>query len=175
MVTVPSTGRATAAAACNAKVGVESLLGFLLGTWILESYVEHALDGTILDEPFGRDAQGMLIYAADGFMSAHLMPANRAPFVSGDLFSPTLAELKQASRVVMYSGRYVVDERARLVTHEVDLSFFPNWIGQAQVRRVEQREGRLVLTPAKAFRAGGKVTLPRLTWVRPTGSLLRAR
>ena len=115
-----------------------SLREYLLGTWALESYLELAADGSVANAPFGADASGLLIYASDGFMSAFLMPAARRLFASGDWFSPTSEEAVAASRVIAYSGRYRVDEVAGTVTHEVELSFFPNWSGQNQVRRAER-------------------------------------
>ena len=145
-----------------------SLGRYLMGTWELESYTEVAEDGSLVDGPFGADAKGLLIYAPDGFMSAFLMPAARRPFASGDWFSPTPDELAEASRVVAYSGRYHVDEAAGSVTHEVELSFFPNWSGQNQARWVERLPDRLVLTPDKPLPSGGRITWPRLIWVRPS-------
>ena len=107
------------------------------------------------------------MYTRDGFMSAFLMPARRRPFASGDLFSPTQEELVEASRVITYSGEYLVDEVAGSVTHQVALSFFPNWSGQDQVRRVRRLPGRLVLSPDRSLHSDGKMTKPQLTWVRP--------
>ena len=144
-----------------------SLRDYLLGTWELASYAELAEDGSVANRPFGVDARGLLIYAPDGFMSAFLMPARRPPFASGDLFSPTPEELAAASRLVGYSGRYRVDEAAGSVTHEIVLSFFPNWSGQDQVRRAERLPGRLVLTPERPLRSDGRVTMPQLVWTRP--------
>ena len=144
-----------------------SLRSYLLGTWELESYVEIAADGSVADRPFGADARGLLIYAPDGFMSAILMPTRRQPFASGDLFSPTPEELAGASRIIAYSGRYRVDEAAESVTHEIALSFFPNWSGHDQVRRAERRPGRLTLTPASPLRSDGRIATPQLIWARP--------
>lgn len=151
-----------------------SLRSYVLGSWELESYVELAEDGSVSDRPFGEDAGGLLIYADDGFMSAFLMPAGRRPFASGDWFSPTREELAEASRIIAYSGRYLVDEVAGTVTHQVALSFFPNWSGQDQVRRVERLPGRLVLTPDKPLHSGGRMTWPQLTWARPSAGLVPA-
>ena len=148
----------------------DSLRAHLLGTWELESYVELAEDGSVANWPFGVDAHGLLIYAPDGFMSAFLMPAGRRPFASGDLFSPTPGELADASRVIAYAGRYQVDEAAGLVTHQVALSFFPNWSGHDQVRRAGRSPGRLVLAPEKPLHADGRMTSPQLTWTRPAAA-----
>ena len=144
-----------------------SLREYLLGTWELESYTVIAEDGSLAAGPFGAEATGLLIYAPDGFMSAFLRPAARRLFASGDVFSPTSDELAEASRIVAYSGRDHIDEVAGTVTHAVALSFFPNWIGQDQVRRIERSPSRLILMPNKPLQSDGKMTWPRLGWVRP--------
>lgn len=141
---------------------------YILGTWELQSYVELGQDGSVANTPFGVDAKGLLLYTPDGFMSALLMPAARRPFASGDWFSPTSDELAEASRIIAYSGPYYVDEAAGLVTHAVELSLFPNWSGQNQVRRVGRLPGRLILTPDKPLYSEGRLTWPQLSWARPS-------
>ena len=145
-----------------------SLHAYILGTWKLESYVDIAEDGSIASEPLSGRAEGLLIYAPDGFMSAQLMRSDRRAFSSGDWFSPTPAELDEASRFIGYSGRYSVDEITQSVVHEVAISFFPNWIDQGQSRRAHRSRGGLVLTPDSPLRSGGRMVTPRLTWVRPS-------
>lgn len=144
------------------------LRAWLSGTWELERYADVAEDGSVATMPFGDDAKGLLIYAPDGFMSVMLMPAVRRPFASADWFSPTPAELAEASRIIAYSGRYVVDEVAGSVTHQIALSFFPNWSGVDQVRLVKRPPGRLVLIPDQPLYSDGRMTRPQLTWVRPS-------
>ena len=145
--------------------GADSLHAYIQGTWRLASYVEFAEDGSVAGAPLGGPAEGLLIYVADGFMSAQLMRSGRRPFSSGDWFSPTPAELDEASWFVGYSGRYSVDEAAQSVIHEAAVSFFPNFVGQAQVRRAQRTEGGLVLTAGKPLRSGGKMTpAPSTCW-----------
>lgn len=148
-----------------------SLRAYILGTWQLESYVEIAEDGSVAGEPLGGRAEGLLIYSSDDFVSAQLMRSDRRAFSSGDWFSPTPAELDEAARFIGYSGRYSVNEATQTVMHEVAVSFFPNWIGQAQARRAQRSGGRLVLTPVAPLRSGGRVVTPRLTWARPSRGL----
>ena len=147
-----------------------SLRAYLLGAWELESYVDIAEDGLVAGKPLGDDARGMLIYSSDGFMSAQLARVGRRPFLSGDWFAPTPAEMEGASRYIGYCGRYSVDEEARSVVHEVAISFFPNWEGHAQMRRARRTDRGLVLTPDKPIRSGGRLVTPCLTWARPVRS-----
>lgn len=155
-------------AADEPPVPAGSLRAYILGTWQLESYVDIAEDGSVASEPMGGKAEGLLMYAPDGFMSAQLMRSDRRPFSSGDWFSPTPTELDEASRFVGYSGRYSVNETTQSVVHEVAISFFPNLIGQAQLRRAHRSETGLVLMPDKPLRSSGRIVTPRLTWIRPS-------
>jgi hypothetical protein len=138
----------------------------LLGTWDLESYVEKSFDGSPLRYPFGEDANGRLIYSSDGWMSVQLMAARRPLFASGDWFQGTAEELSAAANYVGYSGRFTVDEVARTVCHIVDISFFPNWIGQVQIRQVTLDSNYMRLSPLAPIRSGGRDVVPSLNWKR---------
>ena len=149
------------------KATAGSLSDYILGTWRLESYIEVAEDGSVVHEPMGGPAEGMLIYAHDGFMSAQLMRSGRRAFSSGDWFSASPSELDEASWFVGYSGRYSIDETTQSVVHQVAISFFPNLIGHAQSRCAHRGKRGLVLTPDRPIRSGGRMAKPRLTWTRP--------
>jgi hypothetical protein len=101
-------------------------------------------------------------------MSAQLMPQSRSQFESGDWFNATPSELRDASAFVAYSGRFFVDEAAGSVTHEIEVSFFPNWIGKTQVRFVGRHGEELVLEPNQPIRSGGREVMPTIRWRRPS-------
>jgi len=63
----------------------QDLREYLVGAWTLESYQSSDLDGTNMRYPLGADARGIIMYTADGYMSAQIMRADRAPFARGDL------------------------------------------------------------------------------------------
>ncbi len=44
-----------------------------------------------------------------------------------------------------YFGRYEIDEQLATVTHIVEGSLFPNWVGSQQVRYYQFEEDRLTL------------------------------
>lgn len=137
----------------------------LLGGWALDRYVEPEPDRP-LHHPLGAAATGMLIYNADGCMSATMMRAGRAPFASDDWFRPSDAELVQAAAFIAYSGRFLVDESARTVAHDIEVSFFPNWIGKRQIRSVLLTADELTLTPASPILSAGRLLIPELHWRR---------
>ncbi len=138
----------------------------LLGTWNLESYVENPVDGSPPRHPFGDDARGRLIYDHGGWMSVQLMVAARPFFASGDWFNATPDELSAAAAFIGYSGTFVVDESAETVSHMIDMSFFPNWIGQTQIRCISLTLNRLELTPVEPIRSDGRDVIPKLQWMR---------
>lgn len=108
----------------------------------------------------------MLIYSPDGYMSAMLMRTGRAPFATNDWFRPTDGELAEASAFIAYNGTFSIDEPSGTVEHRISLSYFPNWIGQKQVRLVVNAADDLILTPAAPIMSAGTLVVPTLHWRR---------
>ena len=140
-----------------------SLRDRLIGAWTLQSYIAFPVDGSPPFHPLGEDARGLILYTPDGYMSAQLMRVGRPAFASGDWFVGTHQEFEKAAAYVAYSGRFHVDEAGGTVTHDVGLSFFPNWLGQAQIRSAELAGDVLRLTPAAPIQSGGVNTTSCLT------------
>lgn len=69
----------------------------LLGAWRLVSYVAVDEAGE-LDYPLGEDAEGLIVYTPQGWMSAQLVRRDRPPFTEGRLESGSDAELAAAGR-----------------------------------------------------------------------------
>jgi len=125
-------------------------------------------DGAIR-HPLGGDPVGRLTYDAHGRMAVQFMRRERPPFASGEMRGGTVEEMKAAFHgYVAYYGTYTVDEAAGTVTHQVEASLFPNWVGQSQLRSFELSGDRLTLTTPPTPAAGGMVTLV-LEWERETG------
>jgi hypothetical protein len=114
----------------------------------------------------GENAQGLLVYTAEGYMIAVLSEVGRLPFRSRDFRGGTSEEaLAAINSYISYSGRYEVD--GDTVTHHVEMSLFPNWIGRDQVRNLKFVEGNLVLT-TPAFHLSGDEWTFELVWERVT-------
>ena len=81
------------------------------------------------------------------------MKAHRPLFASGDQGVGTSEEMSAAlGGYVAYCGTYSVDETARVVTHSLTMSLFPNWVGTEQRRHVVFNGDQLTLnTPAMSF------------------------
>lgn len=143
-----------------------SLRDQLIGAWELVSYVERPVDGGPDRYPMGEQPRGIIMYTPDGYMSAQLMAPDRPLFASGDWFDATDAELRaEATGYIAYSGPFHVDEQGNL-THTMQVSLFPNWLGQTQPRVVDLQGDTLRLSTAAPIRSGGAVVNSYLTWRR---------
>ena len=100
-------------------------------------------------------------------MSAQLQGAARAPFEEGDPLRGSPEEYVAArSSYIAYSGRFFVDEVKRSLSHEMAVSFFPNWLGQRQVRLVEVDGERLQLSTDGPQRFNGTLKTATISWRR---------
>lgn len=133
----------------------------LIGTWLLVDFTITYADGRPPLQPLGADAQGMIVYAADGHLSAVLSRSGRTSGSAG---------LEQG-RVSVSSGDYVsYAGRWRLagetVHHTVALSLVPEVAGQTLSRRASLSDGQLSLSYDLTPRSG--VTRHYLLlWRRP--------
>jgi hypothetical protein len=135
----------------------------LVGTWRLISWENRTVDGEI-SHPLGENASGYIAYTDDGYVFVAIMSPARVPFVAGDLLSGSRAEKASAAETyVSYCGRY--DFRGDTVTHHVELSLFPNWVGVAQERLVKTSGDRLVLSTRPLLLEGRQQTA-HLLWER---------
>jgi hypothetical protein len=135
----------------------------LVGAWELVSMENHGRDGQV-SFPWGRGVSGRLIYTADGWMSAFVAKLDRPSFSAGDLFGGSTEELVNAARSwISYCGRYTYQDG--VVTHHVELSFFPNWVGDDQRRYVEMSDQTLTLTTPPIMQ-NGENRVAKLVWRR---------
>jgi len=118
----------------------------LIGSWEIHNYVATPIDGSPLIYPLGKDAKGIIMYTPDGYMSAQLMRPGVPKFVVGDLTDGTQSELAMAMKnYLAYSGRFevkTVDGKAKL-THQMEVSLFPNWLANTQ-ERLQKIEGEFL-------------------------------
>lgn len=121
----------------------------VVGTWRLVSFQGRNAKGESR-AALGKNAKGLLVYTAEGYMIAILSEADRQPFRSYDFRGGVPEEaLAAVNTYISYSGQYTVGEG--IVTHRVDMSLFPNWIGQDQVRNFRFEKGNLILsTPTRS-------------------------
>lgn len=107
----------------------------LIGTWTLVAFESHDVDTNHTIYPFGEQAIGFIIYTNDGFMSAQLMnPSLRSDEESQDDFAESMGQF------LAYSGPFEISDPASAkdnsvkVTHHLEVSSYPTWLGSRQER-----------------------------------------
>jgi hypothetical protein len=130
----------------------------LLGTWRLESWSLVYDDGRPPEFPLGPDAQGLIMYTADGHMAATLMKAGR----------PGAAPASEADKAAAYtqsfaySGRYEVSDRT--VFHPIEIATNPALVGFKSTRHIHL-EGEQLILSGPDFTPGTSRT-QRIVWRR---------
>lgn len=118
----------------------------LLGAWQLESWTIGYSDRDGFTSPYGDDPQGLLLYTADGWMSASICRKERKPLAE-DVSIRKLPDAVKAdafSSYFHYAGRYQVVDGD--VIHYVTQSLNPNFPGSQQLRHAELDGQTLVLS-----------------------------
>jgi hypothetical protein len=114
----------------------------------------------------GTQVAGLIMYAADGFMSANLMVPGRPGFSGGSAISATPAELEAgAAGYFGYAGRFEVDEASGIVTHYIEIALVPNLVSTAQRRHV-LLDGRRLVLRGDPVRMPERIAAPVITWER---------
>lgn len=135
-----------------------------IGAWRLVSAQFRAQDGSLAPSPYGTEPQGILMYDAQGTMSAQLANSSRRPFGIADRLAGTPEEIKAAFESYQaYYGSYKIDEREHTVTHTVTQALLPNWVGTEQRRYYQFKDGKLILRTPPMLIGGERVT-GELVW-----------
>ena len=137
----------------------------LVGSWRLRIYLAIADDGSE-SLPMGDAPDGLLVYSSDGTMVGIMGPGSRPRFASDDVTGGTDDERAGAfATFVAYGGPFEIDRDT--VSHHVETSLFPNWIGTVQRRRwaLDETGQRLTLTSPPVV-LGGATRIQRSTWER---------
>ena len=142
----------------------DSTAARLVGAWELVSW-DLSVDGERGPHGFGDAVTGLLLYLADGHMSAILSDPRRAPLSVEPFAAAPADERARASRsYVSYGGRWTVD--GDQVRHHVEFCLLPNWVGTDLVRTVSWEDDDLVLATAPERDSTGRVVTNRLRWRR---------
>jgi hypothetical protein len=136
----------------------------LVGTWILRRWLLTLDDGTI-EEPFGHEPQGLLVYTADGRMITTIGSRDR-PVAGSDLsLADDGARLAAVRTFIAYAGPFVVEGGD--VVHLVEMSLEPAWVGTKQRRHAElSADRRTLILSTDPLLAVGRRGRNRLTWER---------
>ena len=98
--------------------------------------------------PLGTAPRGLILYTADGHMSAQLAESDMGDYIA-------------------YGGRYSVDEETSTLHHDVTISMMPELLAQPQFRNAAV-DGDLLTLSATSADDAGVTTHSRLLWRRPS-------
>lgn len=106
-----------------------------VGTWRLVSWEQRSAEGEVTC-PYGRRPRGLIVYTPNGQMSAQLMNPD------GNLAGATASGAREiigrmSENYFAYYGTYTVDRAAKTITHHVQGSLAPSWVGTDQIRQFE--------------------------------------
>jgi Lipocalin-like domain len=137
----------------------------LVGGWRLRGWTAIADDGSE-SRPMGDAPDGLLAYTVDGTMIGIMGPSGRPRFETDDVTGGSEAEQAAAfTTFIAYGGRYEITSDT--VTHHVETSLFPNWIGTLQQRRwLLDPSGRTLTLTSPPMVLGGVTRIQRLVWER---------
>jgi hypothetical protein len=132
----------------------------LVGTYVGRGQDYVAKDGTVTKPALRQSAYpSRIVYTKEGLVIVVSTPANRAKVNANDLSHATPEErARVAEGVVAYAGHYEV--KGDKVYHHIDVSFFPNWVGRANVR-TPTFDGNLLTLTTEADEKGGVM---RIYW-----------
>ncbi len=132
----------------------------LVGAWSLVRWYVTYPDGSVT-EPLGPGAEGLLVYTADGWMSAAMMARDR-PRLShrNPRSAPALERATAFDTFFAYTCRWRVVGRG--VEHHVTLSHNPALVGTIQTRSIRMRGRTLTLSAEEPVADGTRVH--RLQW-----------
>jgi hypothetical protein len=136
-----------------------------VGAWRLLSWENRTAEGRVT-YPLGREVSGYILYTADGHMNVAIMAAGRPRFAGTDPLGGTVEERAAAAKTYLsYAGTYEIGEGE--IVHHVQISLFPNWVGDAQYRFFALDGDRLTLSTAPLQLAGAE-RRAYLVWERAT-------
>lgn len=137
----------------------------LVGAWRLVSWTIEYPASSRVTQPFGAAPEGLLVYSADGHMSAALQRPGRARLSRADPNAVSDAEKAAAfAGYLQYSGTWSVADGH--VVHAVELAMNPNLIGTRQVRHVTLEGDRLELRAEEPLESPGQSRRHRILWRR---------
>ena len=136
-----------------------------IGTWKLVSAEAVRANGDVV-KPLGDDPKGVIMYDTHGNMSAQLFRADRQDFASDDRAAASDSEIRAAFlSFTAYYGTFSVNDDEGVVTHHVEGSLLPNWVGGDQHRNFKLYGVRLTLTPPPR-EVDGQQQVSSLVWQR---------
>lgn len=144
-----------------------SIKNEIIGTWELLSYIEVPINGLDSSFPFGKTPKGLLLYSPDGYMSVQISASEGWRYASDDRMLASTEELHKRLRgYLAFSGKYTVDNRKAHVIYQIESSFFPNWEGTQQIRKLDFEGDILFQKSLDPIQSDGQMVHAYMTWKR---------
>jgi hypothetical protein len=138
----------------------------LVGAWRFDSEVDTQSDGKVIASVSPNEKHGFIVYTADMYVSAVIMPSDRK-WVLESATRPELAA--SADDGTAYAGRYEVDQATQTVTHIPNVSFEPVFEGKRLTRKFQIHGDTLELSGT--YSSGGEIRVFSLRLLRmPAGA-----
>jgi len=132
------------------------------GRWSILAWEQLYDDGRVV-LPMGTELEGFIEYSDFG-MFCVVARKGREAFTTGGQWSAEDAEKAAAySSYLTYAGDYEVD--GNTITHKVQHSIFPNWVGGSQ-KRVAELDGDVLSLVARLEEGSSEARTARLRWTR---------
>ena len=136
----------------------------LIGRWDIVNWVQHYDDGRT-QYPMGEDLIGFIRYTVDGDMMVQISRRDRPAFTTGGQWDADDADRAAAYQSMLtYSGRYELERDQ--VTHHVDMSLYPGWVGGVQRRRIVVQHDGTIALEARLEPDTSEARTARLVWRR---------
>jgi hypothetical protein len=136
----------------------------IAGRWEIVAW-EQAYDDGRVTYPMGKEIEGFIQYDPNGRMMCMISRSDRPNFTTGGQWNASQEEKAAAyGSMLSYAGTYSLD--GDVVSHQVELSLFPNWKGGVQKRRIEWLGPDSVVLTARLEDGTPEARMARLIWKR---------
>lgn len=143
----------------NATAQQKSLKDQLVGTWSLVSWERIAPDGRKVLS-YGANPQGINFFGADGRFFIMWARADLPKLASTDRSKATAEEAKALmAGVLSYYGTYTLDELSKTITFRIEVTNFPNQLGQQQKRVISSLTADELKYSNPVSTAGGQIQI----------------
>jgi hypothetical protein len=137
----------------------------LTGSWLLVEWKIEYPDGRPSTWPFGKDAVGLIVYGADGWMSATMSCRRRTALSAvSALKADDASKARAFQEYLTYSGRWHVEDQR--IAHDVEMALNPALLNTRQWRDARFDGAQLVLTADEPMGVG-RARRHEIRWRRP--------
>ena len=137
----------------------------LVGTWKLVSATETTKNGKVRNEPFGKNAAGLITYTADGRVMSIMTNGGRKPLsVPNNVTAPVEERAEAFATSTAYAGRYTLD--GDKVIHHIEVASLQNTVNTDLVRLIKLKGNSLSLRTVNMASAGPEIAYREFVWER---------